>query len=182
MPKNKIDLNNACIYKIVCKDLSVKDCYVGATCSFVHRKHQHKSSCYTNVDRYLYNFINIHGGWENWDMIEIIKIKPADLRELHKIEREYLEKLGATLNKQIPSRTRSEWRHDNPEKIKDKNKKYYDKYCKTVFCFCGGNYIKKNLNRHLETYKHKNFCMSINIFQNKIFKDLKNKNQKKISI
>ena len=58
MPKNKIDLNNACIYKIVCKDLSVKDCYVGATCSFVHRKHQHKSSSYTNVDRYLYNFIN----------------------------------------------------------------------------------------------------------------------------
>jgi len=122
MPKNKINLNNAIIYKIVCKDLNIKDCYVGSTCSFVHRKYQHKSFCKTNKERYLYNFINNYGGWDNWDMIEVARVCPQDLNELHKIERQYLEKLGATLNKNIPTRTRKEWADDNPDKIKKKIK------------------------------------------------------------
>ena len=185
MPKNKINLNNAIIYKIVCKDLNIKDCYVGSTCSFVHRKYQHKSFCKTNKERYLYNFINNYGGWENWEMIEVAKVCPQDLNELHKIERQYLEKLGATLNKNIPTRSKKEWADDNPDKIKKKNKNYYDKNCKTIYCFCGGSYKKKNLNRHIETYKHKNFCMEINVFQNELLKDLKTqiwKNKKKIYI
>ena len=45
MPKIEIDYSNTIIYKITCKDSTVKDVYVGHTTNFVQRKHSHKQSC-----------------------------------------------------------------------------------------------------------------------------------------
>ena len=39
------DYNNTIMYKIVCDDLNVKDCYVGHTINMTKRKCWHKSSC-----------------------------------------------------------------------------------------------------------------------------------------
>ena len=38
MPKENIDYSKTIIYKIVCKDINIKDCYVGSTTNFTNRK------------------------------------------------------------------------------------------------------------------------------------------------
>ena len=45
MPRTNIDYSNEMIYKLVCNDLNVKDCYVGYTTNFKNRKHTHKNTC-----------------------------------------------------------------------------------------------------------------------------------------
>ena len=50
----------------------------------------------------VYEFIRKNGGWDNWDMILIETIKCENNLEARKKEREHLEQLGATLNKERP--------------------------------------------------------------------------------
>ena len=45
MPKVAMDYSKTHFYKIVCKDLSIKDCYVGHTTNLMKRKHHHKNLC-----------------------------------------------------------------------------------------------------------------------------------------
>jgi hypothetical protein len=45
MPRTAVDYSKRIIYKIVCKDLSVKDLYVGHTTEFVRRKYKHRYIC-----------------------------------------------------------------------------------------------------------------------------------------
>ena len=63
------------IYKLCCLDLSITDIYIGSTTSKYRRKHAHKSACNNPNDEkhnyYLYRFIRQHGGWDNWDFVEI---------------------------------------------------------------------------------------------------------------
>ena len=40
MPKDIINYSSTIIYKIVCKDLNVKDIYIGHTTNFIKRKAQ----------------------------------------------------------------------------------------------------------------------------------------------
>ena len=63
------------IYKLVCNDLNVLECYVGSTDSVRNRRSKHKSNC-NNVDGKSYNFrvyqfIRKNGGWGNWNLIEL---------------------------------------------------------------------------------------------------------------
>jgi len=120
---------NGCIYKIVCKDPAVTECYVGSCCNFTRRKHQHKSDCH-NVNRNHYNFkvytfIRQHGGWDNWDMIQLQHYPCNSKRELQLEERKHFEELKATLNTQVPTRSYKEHYQDNKEKISEKHKQYY---------------------------------------------------------
>ena len=41
MPRKEIDYSNTHFYKIVCKDLNIKDCYVGHTTNFKNKKYEH---------------------------------------------------------------------------------------------------------------------------------------------
>ena len=45
MPKTPMDYSKTIIYKIVCNDLSIKECYVGHTTDMTKRKCSHKYSC-----------------------------------------------------------------------------------------------------------------------------------------
>ena len=132
MPSKPIDYTNTYFYKIVCKDTSITDCYVGHTTDSTKRKSQHKSKCNDEKDRhfniYLYQFIRENGGWENWDMTNIETRSCKDSLEAKSIEREFVEKLKATLNIRRPFRKSEEraeskkiWRDNNPEY----NKQYY---------------------------------------------------------
>ena len=99
MPKLPTDYDNCKIYKIVCKNLDVKDCYVGWTTNFIQCKSNHKQKCKKDIDRIiLYNVIKYHGGWDNWEMIEIEKFKCNDRNELNNKRREWREKLNANLH------------------------------------------------------------------------------------
>ncbi len=85
MPKVPMDYSNTIIYKIVCKDLEIKDCYVGHTTNFIQRRGQHKSACNIenskNYNYNVYNCIRNNSGWDNWDMIEVEKYSCNDKNE-----------------------------------------------------------------------------------------------------
>ena len=102
MPQKGVNYEKTHFYKIICKDLSIANCYVGHTTNFKARKHQHKSNCYnTNAKHYnlfVYEFIRENGGWENWDMVEITTEQCLDGLEAKRKEREHIEALNATLN------------------------------------------------------------------------------------
>ena len=123
------------IYKIVCKDINITDCYVGSSSNFRKRKNLHKSNC-NNVNSKkhnlnIYKFIRLNGGWNNWNIIEIEKYNCNDKNEAYKRERYWLETLKATLNMQIPSRTKQErtkeYNDKNRDKISKQMKIYYQK-------------------------------------------------------
>jgi hypothetical protein len=99
MPKREIDYSNTIIYKIVCKDTTVEYSYIGHTTNFVQRKYTHKTACAKgwNVSTtspelvQLYTTIINHGGWENWDMIEIARCVCNDKKDALQKELEYRE-------------------------------------------------------------------------------------------
>ena len=67
MPKVKMDYSNTIIYKIFCKDTSIKEAYIGHTTNFVKRKSQHKAICKKAFpNNKLYCYIRQYGGWDNW--------------------------------------------------------------------------------------------------------------------
>ena len=128
MPRKPIDYSKTIIYKLCCNDPTITDIYVGHTTDFKARKAQHKTRCNNLNDKkhniYVYQFIRKHNGFDNWSMIEIEKICCIDELEACKNERKYIELLGATLNKQIPTRTNKEYYELNKEVISEKKKQY----------------------------------------------------------
>ena len=58
----------------------------------------------------------------------VVEEYPCDSKnQLHTRERYRMELLHATLNKVIPTRPHKEWREDNSEHIKERDKKYKEK-------------------------------------------------------
>lgn len=112
MPKVPMDYSKTVIYKIICKDVTITDCYVGHSTNLVKRRYSHKNSC-TNPNAvgykiYVYQFIRANGGWENWSVIEIETCQCFNKQEACKIERKWIETLHATLNKQVPLPTQED--------------------------------------------------------------------------
>ena len=108
MPKitTEIDYSNTIIYKIMCKDTSVQELYVGHTTNFVQRKHAHKQSCGNpkspNHNCKLYTIIRENGGWTSWRM-EIVNFFNCNNQcEARIKEQEYFISLNATLNSVEP--------------------------------------------------------------------------------
>ena len=73
MPKEPIKYENTIIYKIVCLLPDTNNIYVGHTTDIIRRKYYHKvKSMDPKNNKYkLYHFINQHGGFNNFDIIEI---------------------------------------------------------------------------------------------------------------
>ena len=126
--------NNSCIYKIFCKDKEIKDIYIGSTTNFTDRKGGHKYTCNNPNDKNynikVYQFIRDNGGWGNWNMIILEEVSCNSRIELHKIEREFIEKYNSSLNIAIPTRTNTEykkkWNQNNKDKLAEKDKAYYE--------------------------------------------------------
>lgn len=141
MSSKVLNYSNTSIYKLCCKDPLITDIYVGHTTNFKNRKSCHKNRCHTETNKsyhlYVYSFIRDHGGFNNWDMIEICKLECIDKRDAERNERKYIEDLGASLNKIIPTRTLKEWYIDNKEKVIDQsnkwredNREHYNEVCR----------------------------------------------------
>jgi hypothetical protein len=184
MPKNLVDYSNTIIYKIYCKDETVKDVYVGHTTNFTKRKYVHKfcSNSQKNKHYYnnkIYNTIREHGGWNNWEMVEIAKYNCKDSTEARIKEQYHYEELKASLNSCPPYVNKASYFCDkcfiNFNNIDDyqihlntdthiqnilgkknimdppKNKSIYECEC------CNYVTFKKNeYNQHLKTVEHKN--------------------------
>jgi len=125
-----MDYSNTIIYKIVCNDLNITECYVGHTTNFIQRKYSHKKNCINNNNNQpnfkIYQFIRANGGWNNWSMIEVEKYPCNDFNEASTRERYWYEQLNANLNTQIPLRTQKEYCETNKEQILEYQKEYYE--------------------------------------------------------
>ena len=146
MPKTPIDYSKTIIYKLVCKDLDVKDLYVGHTTNWKQRKSSHKSNTNnSNSKSYnlkVYKMMRDNGGWDNWVMIEIEKYPCNDENEARARERFQYEQLHASMNTQVPNRTDDEYKEyykdirkekmSTPE-MKEHKKEYNKEYRKNNF-------------------------------------------------
>ena len=165
MPRTNIDYSKTVIYKIVCNDLNVEECYVGFTTDFTIRKNSHKSRCCNpNSAKYnykIYSFIRENGGWENWTMIEIEKYPCNDGNEASSRERYWYEICNSKLNVQKPLQSKKEYGREY--NIINKNK-ISDRGTERIVCDCGVSSTKWNMHHHIKTKKHQAFMCS----QNKI--------------
>ena len=102
MPKIPINYSKTFIYKLCCNEPDIKDIYVGHTTNLIKRKNQHKTACNTNKSFKVYFVINEHGGFDNWSMIQLEEFSCNNKREAEAKEREWIEKLNASLNSSNP--------------------------------------------------------------------------------
>ena len=137
MPKIPMDYSKTIIYKIVCNDLSIKECYVGHTINMTKRKCCHKSTCNNEKDKAhnlkIYQIIRENGGWDNWSMLLVEKFPCKDKYEACKREREVYEELEAKMNTFRPYMTKEELKQYHEEYNKQyreehkEGKKHYNK-------------------------------------------------------
>jgi hypothetical protein len=144
MPKVEIDYSNTIIYKIACKEVSVKYVYVGHTTNFVQKKHSHKQAC-NNINSPSYNLtlyktIRAHGNWSNWDMSVIQVYNCKDIVEVMQKEQEHFISLNEPLY----------------DKAIDFNQQENDTEKENFECIiCDYNTCRKNdYDKHLFTPKH----------------------------
>ncbi len=178
MPRNEIDYSKTIIYKIVCNDLNITDCYVGSTTDFKTRKSAHKSNCNnekcSSYNLKIYKMIRENGGWSNWSMLQIEKFVCSDSNEAHARERYWIEYLNSELNIRIPIRSKKEncdyyklYKAKYYDEHKEDNKDHLKEYCiqnkekihiygkQEIQCTSCNCMIKKwNLSRHNKTIKH----------------------------
>ena len=86
----------------------------------------------------------------------MVKVQGAegDCREdLLKSERRCIEQLGATLNKQVPGRSRTQHYQANRAEISEKRKE-------KVTCACGSVVSNRNIAKHYKSKKHLNYLES----------------------
>jgi len=171
MPKTEIDYSNTIIYKITCKDPTVKDVYVGHTTNFVQRKHAHKQSCTnnksSNYDCKLYEVIRNNGGWNNWFMEIVGFFNCNDHYEARKKEQEYFELLRATLNS-IEPMPKPKPKIANGGQLSEKNE-YYCEICKVKFqnskCMDIHNQSKKHIKKQNNVSEQNNVINKSNNYQ-----------------
>lgn len=132
--------NETIIYKICCRDTTIKDIYVGSTCNFTRRKSQHKSACNTETDKRhnlkLYKFIRENGGWDNWNIIMIEEYKCENKRQKDQRERYWIDELKPSLNCINPFTTKEEKKNYQKEYYlirRDERKEYYKQYSKDYY-------------------------------------------------
>jgi len=179
MPRTPTDYSKTIIYKLVCNDLTVKDCYVGHTTDMSQRKWSHKSACNNEKNKAhnikIYKIIRENGGWDNWTMILVEKFPCKDKPEACKREREVFEELDAKMNTLIPyftqqehkaarKQTQKKYREEHKEKHKKYHKKYYqerkaelnEKWKEKAECeFCAKLLSKCSMSCHHKTCKSK---------------------------
>ena len=74
---------------------------------------------------------NCNGDWTNWYIELHEEFSCKNKEELLKREGQVQREI-ATINKNIAGRTLKEWRLDNPERVAEWNKKYYDKHTNAI--------------------------------------------------
>jgi len=91
-----------CVYKIVCKDPSITEFYIGSTNNLDRRIIEHESICnnFNNPKSNLkvYKFIRENGGFANWDIIVEQETPNYDIKNRFITEQSYKDKLKPQLN------------------------------------------------------------------------------------
>ncbi len=107
MRRKTVDYSNTFIYVICSKDKNIKDFYIGhASTSPQDRINNHKNAVenIANKDygQYIYEFIRLHKGWDNFQMRLIEDYPCKSKRGAEKREQYWIEHYKPTLNSATP--------------------------------------------------------------------------------
>jgi len=172
-----VNYSKGIVYKLCCKDVQIKEIYIGSTTNFRRRKNDHKTNCNNEKNKKynlkVYQFIRDNGGFDNWTMVQIEEYDCSNKRELGQYERFQIEQLKPSLNCYIPTRTHKErycdnkeilgermkeYRKQNNERISERMKEYRkqnkEKLSEKIVCECGSEVTKHYLSTHKKTKKH----------------------------
>jgi adenylate kinase family enzyme len=152
---------NAKIYMI--SDNAETMFYIGSTTkSLKERFSNHKTKYFAwNFDEYpfttVFKIFNKFG-CKNCKIQLLKDVSVPSKKELYKIEGKYIRDYEC-VNKCIAGRTDKQYRIDNPEKIKEKSKRHYDKHKNELLaiidCACGKTYTLCHKKRHESTIYHR---------------------------
>jgi hypothetical protein len=138
MVKSQTDYSETVIYKLCCKEPTVKEIYIGHTTNFTQRKNTHKTCCCNennkNHNRHVYKFIRDNGGWDNWSMVQLREHNLKNKREAESTEHWWIEHLAATLNtnkpyamcKEEPQLYKHFWYEEKKDYVLEKAKEHYE--------------------------------------------------------
>ena len=140
-----------CVYKIKCRDANITEFYIGSSIDFDGRKYQHKNYTTNLNSRHyclpLYMFINVNGGWDNWEFEVIKEYKFITKKELNMNEQYYIELLKPNLN------SNNAYGYDiDRKKNTQKDYELVNDNCPQ----CGKEMRKKNINKHIKLYCKEN--------------------------
>ena len=134
-----------CVYKLKCRDPNITEFYIGSSINFERRKIKHKSVS-NNLNRReycspLYMFINVNGGFENWDFEVIKEYKFITKKELSINEQYYIELLKPKLNSSNAYGIDIERKKNTKEKQQNK--------IKDNCPHCGEEMLKCSIKKHI---------------------------------
>ena len=150
------------VYEIVSKDKNITKVYIGSTWDMTNRKTCHKSNCNNKNNKDynypLYCFIRENGGWDNWDMNQIVWDMCLDKTELNRQEQFYIDLYGG-----IECLLNGQNAIENKEKTKEKINIARDRCfqrnidTKRFYCEPCNKSLESNcaLQRHFKSNKHK---------------------------
>ena len=171
------EIKKAKIYKIY--DNTNGNIYYGSTTQKLsYRLTNHRNDYKKFLDgkrAYVKSFDIIQNGDFTISLVEEFEYESKDV--IKQKERYYIEN-NQCVNKQIPGRTKKQYREDNREKFKQWKKESYlrnkekrkeeyhnnkEKYNIKIDCpICGCNVVKKGLPRHQRTKKCQSYIENIN--------------------
>jgi hypothetical protein len=181
--RKMVNYSNGKVYKLVSFDTDAV--YYGSTCSNLskrlaghkaHYKRWSNGSC-----SYITSFEVVQ--CDGVEIILVEKVNCTSKEELHAAERKHVE-ANTCVNKNIPGRTREQYRQNKKELISVSGKKYYQenkkaileyhdiyraenreslkmKQKKQLLCECGYNYTYAHTARHKRSKKHLKYLLSI---------------------
>ena len=142
-----------CVYKLKCRDTNITEFYIGSSVDYKERKHHHKSNTNNlNSNNYccpLYMFINVNGGFDNWEFEIIKEYKFITKEELEINEQAYIDLLHPELNSLNANGV-------DKERYKNTYKKYNKMISKikAICPHCNKEMLKRNIKKHISR-KHK---------------------------
>ena len=172
MPRLPKDFSKALVYKLCCKDTTIKEIYIGSTTNFTKRKNCHKNTCNNpNAKQYnykVYQFIRDNGGWDNWEMILIEYYSCETELLLCRRENYWKNELQASLNAYTPHIYENKkeqtkvYHQEHREQIAEKKKEYQQANKEQILeqkrekytCECGVEYTRGHKSRHEKSAKH----------------------------
>jgi group I intron endonuclease len=132
--------------------------YVGHTKDLEYRftKHKKDSKYRTTKNIKVYKYINNNGGIDNFKM-EVLDEIYCSVQEARKLERFYMELLGATLNTNTPAKSIKEKNHDfHTRTWQDRRIEVLTKRKEKFTCTCGSVLRIADRSTHYKTYFHLN--------------------------